>query len=160
MKHAPESLCRSIMSEPAAVLKPDDTIALALRIMVENRVPALPITAGDGRYIGILPRSRLIALAMPRVLWQDDSRHPFSRVQGGFLRDTLATLQERLDNAANDPVSRHLDPDIPVLSPDETLMDAMRYLHRQRNIVPVVDKGKLVGVVSVWDVLARIGRIR
>ena len=142
MKHAPESLCRSIMSEPAAVLKPDDTIALALRI------------------IGILPRSRLIALAMPRVLWQDDSRHPFSRVQGGFLRDTLATLQERLDNAANDPVSRHLDPDIPVLSPDETLMDAMRYLHRQRNIVPVVDKGKLVGVVSVWDVLARIGRIR
>jgi len=160
MRHSPESLCRSIMSEPPAVLKADDTMSFALQTMVEKRVPALPITASDGRYIGILPRSRLIALAMPRVLWQENAQHPFSRVQGGFMRDTLATLQERMDAVANDPVSRHLDPDVPVLDPNATLMEAMRFLHRQRNIVPVVDKGMLVGVVSVWDVLARIGRIR
>ncbi|MBL8393973.1 MAG: CBS domain-containing protein [Candidatus Accumulibacter sp.] len=160
MKHQPESLCRSIMSEPPAVLQPTDTMLFALRTMVAQRVPALPIAERDGRYVGMLPRSRLIALAMPRVLWQESTQHPLSRVQGGFIQDSLADLQERLDGVANDPVSRHLDPEVPVLSPEATLMHAMLFLHRQRNIMPVVENGKLIGVVSVWDVLARIGRVR
>ena len=36
---------------------------------------------------------------------------------------------------------------------------AMFFLHRQRNLLPVVENGKLLGIVSVWDVLARIGRV-
>jgi CBS domain-containing protein len=39
-------------------------------------------------------------------------------------------------------------------------MNAILYLYRQRNILPVVDNGKLVGIVSVWDVLGRIGRVK
>lgn len=149
------------MSAPAAVLKPTDSVLSAVRTMVEQRLPALPVVEADGRYLGMMPRSRLIALAMPRVLSREDDKHPLSRLlQVGFIQDTLADLQSRMDAVANDPLSRHLDTDVPVLSPDTPLMNAMLFLYRQRNILPVVEDGKLVGIVSVWDVLGRIGRIK
>ena len=160
MKPDPDNLCRSVMSQPPLVLQPGDPLLSALQAMVDYRVPALPVAEGDGRYVGMLPRSRLIALAMPRVLWLEDAQHPFGRLQGGFIQDTLANLQERIDAVANDPVSRHIDPQVPVIGPDSTLMNAMLYLHRQRNILPVVEDRQFLGVVSVWDVLARIGRMK
>ena len=161
MTHHADALCRSIMSAPQAVLKPNDTVLVALQTMVKHRLPALPVMEADGRYAGMMPRSRLIALAMPRVISHEDEQHPMSHLlQVGFIQDTLADLQERLDAAANDPVSRHVDNEVPTLTPDTPLMSAMLFLYRQRNILPVVDNGKLVGIVSVWDVLARIGRVK
>lgn len=109
----------------------------------------------------MLPRSQLIALAMPRVLSHEDEKHPLSHMlQVGFIQESLADLQARMDAVANEPLSRHLDTEVPVLSPDTPLMNAMLYFYRQRNILPVVDDGKLVGIVSVWDVLGRIGRVK
>lgn len=161
MKHDQESLCRSIMSDPPTVLKPADSVSVALQTMVRERLPALPVVDTDGRYVGMLPRSRLVALAMPRVLSHDTDQQPLARLlQVGFIRDSLADLQERMAAAANDPVSQHLDREVPVLSPDTPLMNAMLFLYRQRNILPVVENGKLLGIVSVWDVLARIGRVK
>lgn len=161
MDHQFDALCRSIMSAPPAVLKPTDSVLFALRTIVEQRLPALPVVEADGRYLGMLPRSRLIALAMPRVLSREDEKHPLGRLlQVGYIQDTLADLQARMDAVANEPLSRHLDTEVPVLSPDTPLMNAMLFLYRQRNILPVVDNGKLVGIVSVWDVLGRIGRVK
>lgn len=161
MKHDQESLCRSIMSDPPAVLKSADSVSVALQTMVRERLPALPVVDTDGRYVGMLPRSRLVALAMPRVLSHDTDQQPLARLlQVGFIRDSLADLQERMAAAANDPVSKHLDREVPVLSPDTPLMNALLFLYRQRNVLPVVENGKLLGIVSVWDVLARIGRVK
>ena len=61
MIHPSDASCRSIMSAPPAVLKPADSVSFALRTMVEQRLPALPVVESDGRYLGMLPRSRLIA---------------------------------------------------------------------------------------------------
>jgi CBS domain-containing protein len=152
---------RSIMSAPPAVLKPTDSVRFALETMVKFQVPALPVVDADGRYLGMLPRSRLIALALPRVLSHEDGTHPLSHMlQVGFIQDTLVDLQGRVDAAAGDPVRQHLDTDVPVLHPDTPLMNAMLFLYRERNILPVVENGRLLGVVSVWDVLARIGRVK
>jgi CBS domain-containing protein len=150
--------CRSIMSAPPAVLKPDDSISFALQSIVRHRVPALPVVDGQNRYLGMLPRSRLIALAMPRVLLHENERYPLRHLlEAGFIQDSLVDLESRLDAVADDPISRHLDTDVPILGPETPLMNAMLFLHRQRNILPVVDDGKLLGVVTVWDVLARLG---
>ena len=149
------------MSAPPAVLRPTDTLHTALRTVVEYRIPALPVTDADDRYIGMLPRSRLIALAMPRVLSHEDELYPTATLLNvGFISDSLADLQERIDAVANDPVSRYVATDVPVLALGTPLMNAMFFLHRQRTVLPVVERGKLVGIVSVWDVLARLGRLK
>lgn len=161
MSHHPDSLCRSIMSAPPALLKPTDTLLSGLQAIVQHRVPALPVVEADHRYVGMLARSHLIALAMPRVLSHEDQAHPMSHLlEIGFIQDTLADLQARIDAVAHEPLGRHADTEAPVLEPETPLMNAMLFLHRQRNILPVVENGKLLGIVSVWDVLARIGRVR
>jgi CBS domain-containing protein len=161
MSRHPDSLCRSIMSAPPAVLKPTDTLLSGLQAVIQHRLPALPVVEADHRYIGMLARSHLIALAMPRVLSHEDQTHPLSHLlEVGFIQDTLADLQARMDAVASEPLSRHVDTEVPVLEPETPLMNAMLFLHRQRNILPVVENGKLLGIVSVWDVLARIGRVK
>jgi len=160
MTHS-EALCRSIMSASPAVLKPTDSVLTALKTLVELQLPALPVVESDGRYVGMMPRSRLIALAMPRVLSHEDDQHPLSHLlQVGFIPDTLADLQARMDAVADEPLSLYLDTGVPVLTPETPLMNAMLCLYQRRNILPVVENGKLLGIVSVWDVLARIGRIK
>lgn len=160
MSQPEDASCRSIMSAPPAVLKPTDSVSFALQSIVTHRLPALPVVDTDGGYVGMLPRSRLIALAMPRVLSHEDEKHPLGHLlEVGFIQDTLSDLQARVDAVASEPVSRHMDTDVPVLQPDTPLMNTMLFLYRRRNILPVVENGRLLGIVSVWDVLARIGRV-
>lgn len=159
-KSHPTAVCRSIMSVPPAVLSATDSISAALAAIVTHRVPALPVVDADDHYLGMMPRSRLMALALPRVLLHDKEKYPLSHLlDAGFIQDSLADLQGRLDAVAGDPIARHLDTEVPVMTPDSSLMSAMLCLHRHWTQLPVVENGKLVGVVSVWDVLARIGRI-
>lgn len=158
MKGNANDSCRSIMSNPPAVLKPTDTLRFALQAMVDHRVPTLPVVDGSGRYLGMLPRSRLIQLVMPRVLQQEDVQHPLSRLQAGFIREPLDSLQQRFAAVADEPVGRHVDAEVPLLSPNSPLMTAMLHLHRQRNVLPVIENGRLIGIVSVYDALRCIGR--
>lgn len=161
MPHRPDALCSSVMSEPPAVLKPGDSISFALQSIIEHRVPSLPVVDAEGRYLGMLPRSRLIALAMPHVLSDEHEKFsPRHMLEGGFFQEPIGELQARMDAVANDPVSKHMDTNVPVLGPKTLLTSAMFYLYRERNILPVVEDGKLVGLVTIWDVLARLGRIR
>ena len=48
-----------------------------------------------------------------------------------------------------------LETDFPVVSPDDTLADVMKRLARYRGEVPVVENGRLVGVIWPEDVLER-----
>lgn len=161
MPRHPDALCNSVMSEPPAVLKPSDPLSFALQSIIEHRVPSLPVVDAEGRYLGMLPRSRLIALAMPHVLSDEHQKFsPRHMLEGGFIQEKITELQARMDAVANDPVSKHLDTNVPVLSPQTLLTSAMFFLYRERNILPVTENGKLVGLVTVWDVLARLGRIR
>ncbi len=161
MPQNPGALCSSVMSDPPAVLKPDDSLLFALQSIIEHRVPSLPVVDADGCYQGMLPRSRLIALAMPHVLSDDHEKFsPRHMLEGGFIQEPIAELQARMDAVSNDPVSKHLDRTVPVLSSRTLLTIAMFFLYRERNILPVVENGKLIGLVTIWDVLARLGRIR
>ena len=84
---------------------------------------------------------------------------PSDLLGGGFVHDSVADLQARIDAVAGDPVGKHLDTGAPVLKPDTPLTNTLIFLHRRRTVLPVVEDGRLVGIVSVWDVLTRIGRI-
>jgi hypothetical protein len=58
-------------------------------------------------------------------------------------------------------VEKHAKFDTPKLRPDTSLMNALLFLYRTRNFLPVVEEGteQLLGVVSTWDVPARIAEM-
>ena len=67
-------------------------------------------------------------------------------------------MRERLRALSDHLVGTYADNTVPVLRPSSPIIAAILLVYRIRNFVPVVDSdnGKLVGVVSTWDALAKL----
>ena len=159
MSDANKHTCGAIMTTKPVVIKQSESVAKAMRMLLDNRLLGLPVVDGDGRYLGMFLRSRLVALLLPRIVQLEESMPEVARlVEVGFMSDTLDDAHDRFDRVANDPVGKYLQTDTPILRLDTPVMNAVLYLYRTRSYLPVVDEasGKLLGVVSTWDVLGRI----
>lgn len=147
------------MTPHPRVLQRHDTVAEAMRLLLDHRLLAAPIVEADGRYFGMFARSKLISLLLPQAVRLMETRTDQGRwLDFGYLPDTLDDLRARYQVVAGDPVDKHALLDTPRLRPDTPLMNALLFLYRNRSLLPVVEErtGKLLGVVSTWDALARI----
>jgi CBS domain-containing protein len=154
--------CRSIMTTNPVVIKHTESVAKAMRMLLDHRLLGLPVVDDDGRYLGMFLRSRLVALLLPTIVQLEERLPEVARlIELGFMTDTLDDAHDRFQRVANDPVSKYLQTDTPILRLDTPVMNAVLYLYRTRSYLPVVDEasGKLLGVVSIWDVLGRIAGI-
>jgi CBS domain-containing protein len=162
MSDANKHTCRSIMTTGPVVIKASESVDKAMRMLLDNRLLGLPAVDDDGRYIGMFLRSRLVALLLPTIVQLEERLPEVSRlIELGFMTDTLDDAHDRFQKVAGDPVSKYLQTDTPILRLDTPVMNAVLYLYRTRSYLPVVDEasGKLLGVVSTWDVLGRIAGI-
>ncbi len=107
---------------------PDATAAEAVATMVENNIGSLPVVADDGRLVGVVSERDLI-----REL-HDQGEH--------FWRATMQAVMSL------DPVTCDIDEDVDVV------MGQMS--DRRIAKVPVLDRGALVGIVSVGDVVKQL----
>ena len=159
MSDANKHTCGAIMTTKPAVIKQSESVAKAMRMLLDNRLLGLPVVDDDGRYLGMFLRSRLVALLLPRIVQLEESMPEIARlVEVGFMSDTLDDAHERFNRVANDPVGKYLHTDTPVLRRDTPVINAVLFLYRTRSYLPVVDEasGQLIGVVSTWDILGRI----
>lgn len=158
--HNPSDVtCRSIMDTTPAVLAPETTFAAAVQILLDRRLLAMPVVDAEGRYLGLFRKNLVISNVLPQVAIHEDRFNQVVRmIDAGLLRDNLHDVRDRFAAIAQDPVSRHADKDAPVLRPDQPLVTALYYLFRGRNFLPVVDpaNGRLLGVISTWDVLETV----
>ena len=159
MSSTDKHTCNSIMTTNPVVIKQTESIAKAMRMLLDNRLLGLPVVDDDSRYLGMFLRSRLVALLLPTIVQLEERLPEVARLMElGFMTDTLDDAHDRFEKVASDPVSRYLQTDTPVLRLDTPVMNAVLYLYRTRSYLPVVDEasGKLLGVVSTWDVLGEI----
>jgi CBS domain-containing protein len=159
MSHADKHTCGAIMTTKPVVIKKSESVAKAMRMLLDNRLLGLPAVDDDGRYLGMFLRSRLVALLLPTIVQLEERLPEVGRlIELGFMTDTLDDAHDRFRKVASDPVSKYLQTDTPILRPETPVMNAVLYLYRTRSYLPVVDEasGKLLGVVSTWDVLSRI----
>jgi CBS-domain-containing membrane protein len=151
--------CEAIMTVDPPVLHPSDTVGMAVDRLLSERVLALPVIEEDRRYIGMFAKSRLFGLLLPAVVATESAHPSMGKIpELGFLREYLPEMQARLRSIADHPVSRYVDSTVPVLHPDSPVVAAVLQVFRTRNFVPVVDKasGKLAGMISTWDTLAKV----
>jgi CBS domain-containing protein len=156
-----EHTCQSIMTQQPAALQRTDPVTKAVKLFLDHRMLGIPVIEADGRYAGMFVRSTLIALLLPRVLSHEELTPEIGHlIDVGFVTETLEDARERFASVANDPVERHMRTDTPVLRPDTPVTTALFLLYRTRNFLPVVEETteQLVGVVSTWDVLAKVSR--
>lgn len=141
------------------VLSAGMTLTECVRNLLQHRVLAMPVVDEAGKYLGQFRKNLLVSVVLPQVAVHDQRFERIARmIDTGLLQDTMADVRGRFAAIADEPVSRYLDREAPVLRPQQPLVTAMFYLFHGRNFLPVVEPGSdlLVGVVSAWDVLESI----
>lgn len=125
----PVTTVADLMSSPVIIALPDETVAAAAARMVEAGVGSVLVVEGD-RPVGILTERDLIRLAA----------------------DPTPSSEARLSDWAT--------PDPDTIPPEADPSDAMERMERRGyRHLPVVEDGRLVGVVSLRD-LVRVARIQ
>jgi CBS domain-containing protein len=134
-------LVKEVMSTQVAVVAESSRVDDALRLLVERRVTSLPVVADDGAVIGILSEADLL----DHLLSRDPRAHQIPVAASHsepprFVRDLMTTS-------------------VHVTRPDEDVSDLAELMLRHGwKSVPVVERGRLVGMVSRSDVVRALAR--
>src|SRR6201999_1277461 len=142
---------RDIMDTRWLTVHPEDTIETVVRPMRDHELPGIPVVTEGDRCVGIITEADLIMVGE-----EDDLHLPhYIELFGGvvFLESTKK-FEERLRKAVG-ATARDLMTEGPVDSgPGAPVAEPARLIaQRTHNRLPVVDHGRLVGVVTRVDVL-------
>lgn len=137
-----------IMEEDWPTLGPDATVEEAIKLFAEGRISGAPVVS-EGRLLGIVTEGDLI--------FRDADIEPpgFLNLLGGIipLGNTEEYRREALKSAGV-TVDEVMTEDVTTIGPDATLSEAATMMAEERKkILPVVDGGRLVGVVTRMDIL-------
>src|SRR3954452_12751277 len=142
---------REVMDSNPETVGPDASVEDVVKTLRENELPGVPVVDGDGRCVGIVTEADL-------VLQDNDGDlhipHYVNLFGGTVFLESLGRFEGRLRKAfaanAADMMSR--DPD--TVRPDTSVREAARLIQETgHNRLPVVEDGRLVGVVTRLDVL-------
>jgi acetoin utilization protein AcuB len=129
---------RNWMKHPVRTVKPHETALHARAMLVEHRINQLPV-AVDGKLVGIVT-DRDLRDAFPSVF-------EAAAADAGVLEGDLSSP----DTVRVDTVMTR---DVSVTSPNEALADAARRMRAKRiGSLPVIDNGRLVGILTRSDLL-------
>jgi CBS domain-containing protein len=145
-----------IMDTDAPTVAPEDTVEGVLRVLRENELPGVPVVNSGGRCVGIITEADLVMVGENADLHLP---HYFELFGGLVFLESLGHFEERLRKATA-ALARDLMTEDPVtIQPSATVDEAARVISRSKhNRLPVVEHGRLVGVVTRVDVLEALVR--
>lgn len=143
-----------VMQRELATIEPHTSLADLERALLRARVGAMPVVERAGRLVGIVSRSDVVRqLALERSLgeamadaYRDQTDEAFVEKSRRAIAEVVGQRMERL--CVRDVMIR----DVLTASPDMPLAEAARLmLQRHVHRLPVLESGKLVGIVSSLD---------
>jgi CBS domain-containing protein len=145
-----------IMDTDTPTVHPEDTVEHVLSVLNDSELSGVPVVTPGGRCVGIITEADLI------MTGEDADLHlpHYFELFGGFVfLESLGHFEERLRKATA-ALARDLMTEDPVtIEPTATVQDAARKISRSKhNRLPVVEHGRLVGVVTRVDVLEALTR--
>jgi len=147
---------RDIMETDVPTVLPTDSVETVLRVMREHELPGVPVINEGGRCIGIITDADLVLSEEEGDLHLP---HYFELFGGVVFLEPLRRFEQRLRKAFSSTARDLMTEDPVTIEPHESVQQAARVIARSKhNRLPVVDHGRLVGVVTRLDVLDALTR--
>jgi len=143
---------KDIMTTNPITVSPHTDITRAARLLLDHHINGLPVVDDDEKLVGIICQSDLITLQkrirLPSVFTLLDTFIP--------VRSPKA-IDKEMEKIAAATVAQAMT-DKPVVIGPETELEEIATLMVEKNLhtLPVVQEGKLVGIVGKEDVLATL----
>lgn len=145
-----------VMERDPVTASPDDEVETLIRALREHELPGVPVVDGDGRCVGIVTESDLILRDEEADLHLP---HHIDLMGGVIWLESMKHFEERLRKAFASKVSDMMTADPLTVASDSPVEEAARLISEHgHNRLPVVDDGRLVGVVTRLDVLEALTR--
>ena len=140
-----------IMDTEAPSVETTDSVERVLEVMREHELPGVAVVNEGGRCVGIITEADLI------LSGEDADLHlpHYFQLFGGFVfLESLSHFEERLRKAVASTAADLMTEQPVTIEPSSTVDEAARVIARKKhNRLPVVEHGRLVGVVTRLDVL-------
>ena len=140
---------KNIMTRDPITISPDTEIVHAAKLLLEKGINGIPVVDKKGELVGIICQSDLIAqqkrLPIPSI---------FTLLDGFIPLASTKHFEKAVQKIAATTVADAMTPN-PVSVQTDTSIEGLASLMVDKSFhtLPVVDEGKLVGVVGKEDVL-------
>jgi CBS domain-containing protein len=149
-------LVRDIMDADPATVAPDTSVEEVVRTLREHELPGVPVIDGDGRLAGVVTEADLV---LPDDQGDLHLPHYINLFGGTVFLEPLGRFEDRLRKAFASKASDMMTTDPDTVEPDTSVQEAARLVHDSgHNRLPVVEDGRLVGVVTRLDLLGALAR--
>ncbi|WP_298984056.1 CBS domain-containing protein [Caldilinea sp.] len=150
-------LVRDIMSSPAITVRTDTKIPEVARLLRAHDISGMPVLDEAGRLVGVVTDHDLILRNAP-------IREPrYFAVLSGYIPLNLEEhrhYREQLRHTMAVTAGDMVEPDVPTVTPDTPLEEAMELmLDPKVTLLPVLDEGEVVGVVTRTDLVRLIEQL-
>lgn len=140
---------KDIMEEKVISITPETDISRAVEILLNNHINGVPVVDENGTLKGILCQSDLIfqqkTISLPPILTFLDGIIPLS---------SSKKLENEMKKVAAGTVAQAMVADPVTVGPDTPVSDiAAMMVEKHFHTIPVVQDGKLLGIVGKEDVL-------
>ncbi len=133
----------------APLLRDDMPLEEAVRTVLEAELPALPVVDGAGRLVGIFGEREFMGALFPGYVKELS--------YAGFVPRSIESVLEKRAGCRAETVGKHMNTEHVDVPPDAADVQlAETFLHHRVLIVPVVEQGRVLGVITRSEFFAAL----
>ena len=145
---------RDIMTKEVITIGPQASVTEAAGLLDQHRIRGLPVVAEDGSLLGVITQSDLVQqardLELPPAVNLFDVR---------FFLETPANFLKRLEKMLGGTVKEVMTDKAITISPETPVSEVAALMARKKvHTLPVLEGGKLVGIVGKIDLIRALAR--
>src|SRR3990172_4713638 len=147
-----ELTVRDIMQANVITVGPQTTVRELAGTLAEHKISGVPVVDDEGKVVGMVSEAD--------VILQDAEFHfPYyiQFLESVIYLQSIAKFEERFRKAFGTKVAEVMTTDIVEISPEASVYDAATLMSNHKvNRLPVVDQGRMVGIVTRGDIVRAI----
>lgn len=147
-----DAAVRDVMQIDPETVRPDLALRDLVELFVERRLAAAPVTDDDGALLGIVSEGDLVL----QEVEGDDAHFPYfvPILDAMVFVEPMRAYDAQIRKAFAATVGDLMTTDVQTVRPDETIHEAARRMtHHDVSRLPVVEDGRLVGMIARSDVV-------
>ena len=140
---SPQTIDDLVVRSPP-LLHVEEPVGAAVTKLLDTDLPALPVVGDDERYAGVFGEREFVGAIFPGYL--KELKH------AGFVRRSLDQALEKRETCRVEPVGQHMNTEHVDVAPDFSDSEVAEiFLHHRVLIVPIVDDGRVTGLITRHD---------
>ena len=143
---------RDIMQKDVITATPEATVRELADLLARHKISGVPVVDGEGKVVGVVSEAD--------VILQDADLHfpyyiPF--LDSIIYLQSVSKFETRLRKMFGTKVADIMSREVVTIAPDASVYDAAALMaDRTINRVPVLEKGRLVGILTRGDIVKAI----